>query len=149
MKRHIVCTVGALAVGILLLGGCGPPSPIEGIVDFVKDDPAAKKFLKSWPLPEGFELTGSPQFQRTREITPGKEVVRFGEIHFSGLVGALDHAGVLEFYQNALTKQGYEVTSGEGELNFRGEVWSGKVTVSPAEPLVVLMDAVQGGDQPQ
>ena len=143
MKRRLVCTTGALFVGLMLLASCGPPSPIELIVDFVKDDPAAKKFLKSWPLPEGFEVTGDPQFQRTRQITPGKEVVRFGEIHFSGFGGALDQAGVLDFYKTALTKQGYEVTSGEGELDFSGEPWSGKVTVSAETPPVITLHAVQ------
>jgi len=112
-------------------------------VDFVKDDPAAKKFLKSWPLPEGFERTGNPTFERTRTITPGKEVVRFNEIHFSGLAGNLDQNAVLEFYRTALTEQGYEVTGSEGGLSFRSEKWSGEVTVSAEAPPVINVDAVQ------
>ena len=117
-------------IGFLLLTGCGGPSPIQGLVTFVEDDPEAKKFLKTWPLPEGFEQTGNPTFQRTQQISPGREVVRFGEIHFSGLAGIMDQEAVLEFYRTALTKQGYAVTVNEDGLEFRSEKWSGEVTVS-------------------
>jgi hypothetical protein len=148
IMRYLVCRIGSLVVGLALLAGCGTPSPIDGLIDLVKDDPAAKKFLKSWPLPEGFELTGSPQFQRTRQITPGKEVVRIGEIHFSGLGGNMDQAALLEFYRTALTKKGYEVTSGEaGGLEFSGAKWSGRVAVSSDEPSVVAVDAAQGDSE--
>ena len=141
--KQFARVLGVVAVGVILLTGCGGPSPIAGLVDFVKDDPAAKKFLKSWPLPEGFEQTGNPTFERTRTISPGKEVVRFGEIHFSGLAGNLDQTALLEFYRTALTEQGYEVTGGAGGLSFRSEKWSGEVTVSAEAPPVVNVDAVQ------
>lgn len=135
--------MGLLAIGMMLLTGCGGPSPIAGLVEFVKDDPAAKKFLKSWPLPEGFEQTGNPTFERTRSISPDGEVVRFGEIHFSGRVADLDQSAALEFYRTALTEQGYEVTGGEGGLSFKSEKWSGEVTVSAKAPPVVNVDASQ------
>jgi len=141
--RQFARMMVVVAVGFILMTGCGGPSPIAGLVDFVKDDPAAKKFLKSWPLPEGFERTGNPTFERTRTITPGKEVVRFNEIHFSGLAGNLDQNAVLEFYRTALTEQGYEVTGSEGGLSFRSEKWSGEVTVSAEAPPVINVDAVQ------
>ena len=141
--QQIARMMGLLAIGIIFLTGCGGPSLIAGLVDFVKDDPAAKKFLKNWPLPEGFEHTGDPSFERTRTVTPGKEEVRFNGIHFSGLAGNLDQAAVLEFYRTALTEQGYEVTSGEGGLSFNSEKWSGKVTVSAEAPALVNVDAVQ------
>jgi hypothetical protein len=143
VMRYFAQMMGLLTIGIILLTGCGGPSPIAGLVDFVKDDPAAKKFLKSWPLPEEFEQTGDPSFERTRTVTPGKEVVRYKEIHFSGLAGNLDQSAVLEFYRVALTKQGYEVTGGEGGLSFRSEKWSGEVTVSAESPPVVNVDAEQ------
>jgi hypothetical protein len=143
VMQQFVRMIGLSAIGIILLTGCGGPSPIDGLVDFVKDDPAAKRFLKGWPLPEGFEMTGSPSFQRTRSVSANGEVIRFGEIHFSGLAGNLGQSAVLEFYRTALTEQGYEVTGGEDGLKFRGEKWSGEVTVSAEVPPVVNVDAEQ------
>ena len=112
-------------------------------MDFVKEDPAAKKYLKNWPLPEEFELTGNPSFQRTRRVSAGGEVIRVGEIHFSGLAGKLDQVAALEFYRAALTERGYAVTQDAEGLDFQDEKWSGEVTVSAEVPPVISVDAKQ------
>jgi hypothetical protein len=133
---------GLLAVGLLLLAGCGGgDSPIGLLIEMVKEDPSAKNFLKKFPLPDGFEVVGNPEFNRVRTVSAKGSETKIKRILFSGKSADQNRTNILAFFKEGLLKKGYDVQDTEKGLTFRGDKWSGVLDVSSVTQLVITIDA--------
>ena len=134
--------LGLLAIGSLLLASCGGgDSPIGLLIEMVKEDPSAKNFLKSFPLPDSFEVVGNPEFNRVRTVSPKGAQTIYKRIFFTGQSADQDRAGILTFFREGLSKKGYVVQDTEKGLAFRGDKWSGMLDVSSGIKPIITIDA--------
>ena len=134
--------LGLFAIGLLLLASCGGgDSPISILIEMVKEDPSAKNFLKNFPLPDGFEVVGNPEFNRVRTVSPKGAETKFKRIFFTGKSADQDRASILAFFREGLLKKGYDVQDSEKGLAFRGDKWSGILDVSSVTQPIITIDA--------
>lgn len=133
---------GLLAVSLLLLTSCGGgDSPIGLLIEMVKEDPSAKKFLKNFPLPDSFEVVGNPKFSRVRTMSPKGAETKYKRIFFTGKSADQDRTSILAFFRESLLKKGYDVQNSEKGLTFRGDKWSGMLDVSSVTQPIITIDA--------
>lgn len=133
---------GLFAVSLLLFASCGGgDSPIGLLIEMVKEDPSAKNFLKSFPLPDSFEVVGNPEFNRVRTVSAKGSETKIKRILFSGKSIDQNRTNILAFFREGLLKKGYDVQETEKGLTFRGDEWSGMLDVSSATQPIITIDA--------
>ena len=134
--------IGLLAISLIFFMSCGGgSSPIGFLIEMVKEDPSAKKFLKNFPLPDNFEVVGNPEFNRVSTISAKGSETIYKRIFFSGQSADQDRASILAFFREGLLKKGYDVQDTEKGLTFRGDKWSGTLDVSIGTQPVITIDA--------